>query len=104
MDKILKEYAQKNENTPWYIEFKNNTQFFDKIKNKTKNLSTKHNPQKTTVASNKRYDYMQMINFMISIKGEIRKSVISSYMKCYNIPMLWRKLFLSIAKNRKYNK
>ena len=45
-DKTLKEYAQKNENSPWYLEFIYNTQFFDKVKCKTKNLSTKHDPKK----------------------------------------------------------
>ena len=45
---------------------------------------------------------MQINNFMFSIKGEIRKNVLSTYMKCYNIPMLWRKFFLNIANKRIY--
>ena len=102
IDKTWKEYAQKYENNPWYIEFKFNTQFFDKIKNKTKNLSAKHNPRKTIVASNKRYEYMQISNFMISMKGEIKKDVISTYMKCYNLSLFWRKIFWNIASNRNY--
>ena len=69
----MEEYTQKFEESPWYLECKYNTQFIDNIKNKTKNLTTKHNPGKTIVASNKRYDYMQITTFMISIKGEIRK-------------------------------
>ena len=93
---------KKKQKSPWYIEFKCNTQFFDKIKNKTKNLSTKHNPRKTILASNKRYEFMQISNFMISIKGENEKDIISTYMKCFNIPMLWRKFFLNIANNRNY--
>ena len=102
IDKTLEEYAEKYENSPWYIELKHNTQFCDKIKNKTKNLSTKHNPRKTIIASNGRYEYRQINNFMISIKGEIRKNVINTYMKCYNVPLLWRKLFTNIANNRDY--
>ena len=39
---------------------------------------------------------------MISIKGEIRKNVISTYIKCYNLPLLWRKFFTNIANNRDY--
>ena len=39
---------------------------------------------------------------MISIKGEIRKNVRSTYMKCYNLPLLWRKFFMNIANNRDY--
>ena len=46
IDKTLKEFAEKYEENPWYIELKYNTQFFDKNKNETKNLSTKHNPRK----------------------------------------------------------
>ena len=65
-----------------------------------KNLSTKHNPRKTLLASNGRYEYRQIKNFVISIKGEIRKIVMSSYMKCYNLPLLWRKFFMNIANNR----
>ena len=36
IDKTLKEYGEKYEESPWYIELKNNIQFFHKIKNKTK--------------------------------------------------------------------
>ena len=39
---------------------------------------------------------------MIAIKREIRKDVISTYMKNNIIPMLWRKFFLNIANNREY--
>ena len=63
IDKTLKEYAEKYEDSPWYIELKYNTQFFDKIKNKRENLSTKHNPRKTIIASNGRFEYRQMNNF-----------------------------------------
>ena len=43
-----------------------------------------------------------MNNFMISIKGEFRKNVISIYMKCYNLPLLWRKFFMNNANNGDY--
>ena len=39
---------------------------------------------------------------MISLKGKIKKDVISTYMKCCNKPMLWRNIFLNIANNREY--
>ena len=65
--------------------------FLKRLKIKQKILTTKHNPRKTIVASNKRYEYMQINDFMISIKGDIRKNVISTYMKCYNLLLLWRK-------------
>ena len=68
LDKTLKEYKEKYGESAWYVELKYNTQFFDKIKNKTKNLTTRKNPQKTIIASNGRYEYMQINYFMISIK------------------------------------
>ena len=99
IDKTLKEYTQKNGESPRYMELKYNTQFFtffthitlhNKIKTRTKNQSTKHNPRKTIIASNGRYEYRQINNFLISIKGEIRENFISNYVKCYNLPLLWR--------------
>ena len=102
IDKTLKKYREKYEESTWYIELKYNTQFSDKNKNKTKNLITKRKPRKTIVASNKRYEYMQINSFRISIKREIRKNVISFYMKCFNLPLMWRKFFTNIGNNRDY--
>ena len=56
IDKTFKESAKTYGESAWYIELDYNTQFFDKIKNKTKNLSAKHNPRKTIIASNGRYE------------------------------------------------
>ena len=39
---------------------------------------------------------------MTSKEGEIKKDVIRTYMKCYNLTILWRKFFLNIANNREY--
>ena len=100
--KTLKECPQKYENSPWYIDCKYNIQFFDKFKNNTKKLTTRNGPNRTIVASNGRYEYRQMNIFMISIEGEIKKHVVATFMKCYGIPMLWRKFFLNIANNRNY--
>ena len=58
IDKTLKEYKEKYGESAWYIELKYNTHFSDTIKNKTKNLTTRKNPQKTNIASNSRYEYM----------------------------------------------
>ena len=102
IDKTLKEYVQKFENSPWDIEYKYNIQFFDKNKNKTKNMSTKRGLNRTIIASNGRYHFIRINNFLISIKGEIKKDVLSTYMKCYNMPLLWRKFFLIIANNKDY--
>ena len=43
-----------------------------------------------------------MNNFIILTEGDIKKNVISTYMKCGNIPLLWRKFFLKIANNREH--
>ena len=40
--------------------------------------------------------------FTITIEGDISENVIITYMKCGNIPLLWRKFFLNIANNRDY--
>ena len=39
---------------------------------------------------------------MISTKGEIKKDILCTYMKCDNLSLLWRKFFLNIANNRNY--
>ena len=39
---------------------------------------------------------------MISMKAEIIKDVIGTYMKCYNLPFLWRKIFSNILNNGDY--
>ena len=41
------------------LDFKYNIQFFDKIKNKTKNITTRQGPNRTIVASNGRYEYIE---------------------------------------------
>ena len=71
-----------------------------KIKQKTYQLYTIR--EKFFIASKGRYEYRQINDFMISIKGEIRKIVLSTYMKCYNLPMLCRKFFLNKSINKDF--
>ena len=73
-----------------------------KQKNKTKNITTRHGPNRTIRASNGRSKNTELNSFIILIEGDINKNVISIYMKCGNIPLLWRKFFLKIANNRDY--
>ena len=54
-------------------DYKNNIQFFDKIKNKTKNITTRHGPKRTIVASNGRYKYIEINTFIILIEGNTKK-------------------------------
>ena len=47
--------------------------FFDKIKNKTKNNTTRHGPKRTIVASSERYEYTEINNFINLREGILRK-------------------------------
>ena len=54
------------------------------------------------MASQGRYDFIKINKNIILIEGSNSKNVINTYMNCNNIPLLWRKLFLSIANNKHY--
>ena len=54
------------------------------------------------MASNGRYEYIEINKLIILIEGDIEKNVRSTYMKSDNIPFLWRKFFLKIANDRDY--
>ena len=84
------------------VELKNNTKFFDKIKNKTKSVISKCGRVKTIKASNGRFEYFEINKVTIFIKGYLSKNVIDTYMKSGNVPKLWTLFFLNIAKNRDY--
>ena len=71
------------------IEVEFNIHFFDKIKNKTKNITTKREINRTIIASNGRYENFKINKLIILLEGSIRKNVINTYMKCDNIPLLW---------------
>ena len=81
------------------MDFIYNIRFFDKIMNKTKNITNKQGVKRTIKASNGRYEYIEINKFINLIVGD-KKNGISAYMKCGNIPLLWRKFFLNIANNR----
>ena len=98
---ILEHNKKYGDNYYRKIEFKYDIQFFDKIKNKTKNITTK-NIKKLIIASQGRYELIKTNKLSILIEGRIYKNVINTYMKCDNIPFLWRKFFLNIANNRDY--
>ena len=84
------------------VEWKYKIQFFDKIRNKTKSITTRSGIEKTIVASNKRYEYFNINKFTIIIEGDISQNAINTYMKYGNVPLMWEKFFLSIANNRYY--
>ena len=75
----LKEYIRKYDNSFWKrLDYKYNLQLFDKI-NKTKNITTSHGPDRTTVASNGRYKYIEMIKYIILIEGDIEKKMLQAF-------------------------
>ena len=103
LNNTLKNYFKKYGISYWKsLDYKYNIRFFDKIKNKTKNITTRHGHKRNIVASNGRYVYIEINTFIILIEGNILKNVISTYMQCGNIPMLWRKFFLNNMNNRDY--
>ena len=70
------------------IEFKYNINFFDKTKNKTKNITTKRGTKKTIIASQGRYEYIKVNKLIIILEGSISTNFINTYMKCNNITLL----------------
>ena len=103
INNTIVEHNKKNgDNYCRKIEFKYNIQFFDKIKNKTKNITTNRGIIKTMIASQGRYENIKVNKLIIIIEGNISKIIINTYMKCNNIPLLWRKFFLKIANNKHY--
>ena len=88
------------------IEVRCNIKFFDKMKNKTKNITIRHylvqyGKNETKIASRGRYAVIEPNKLIILLEGNIYRNVINTYMKC-NIPVLWRIIFLIIANNREY--
>ena len=81
--------------------------FFDKIRNKTENITIKHyhvlfGMNKTIIASRGGYDLVKPNKLIILIGGIVYKNVINTCKKCNNIPILWRTFSLKIANNRDY--
>ena len=87
------------------IEVRCNIEFFDKMKNKTKNITIKHyhvhyGTNKRIIASRERYGFFKPNKLILLLEGNIYKNVINTTMECNNITTLWRMFFLKIANNR----
>ena len=68
----IKHCFKKHGNSYWKsLDYKYNIRFFDKIKNETKNITTRHGPKRTIVASNGRYVYIEINTFIILIEANI---------------------------------
>ena len=72
------------------------------MKNKTKIIMTNRGINRTIIATQGRYGVIKINNLIFLIEGTIKKNVINNSMKCYNIPLLWRKFFLNFANNREF--
>ena len=77
INNTMKDYIKKYGSSYWK-RFENiyNIRFFDKINNKEKNITTKRGAKKTIIASNGRYEHIEINKFIILIEGDLEK-------KCY---------------------
>ena len=72
------------------------------MKNKEKSSTNKPGVNRTIIASNGRFEYIEIDKFIFMIEGDIKKNIITTYMKSGNVPLFWRKIFLNIKNNRDY--
>ena len=77
-------------------------QFFDKINNKIRNITTKKTKKKTNIASKNRYELIKINTLSVKLEEKIYKKVVKTCMKFYNIPLLWRNIFLNFANNKDF--
>ena len=79
-----------------------NVNFLDKLKNKTKNISTKI-IRKSIIAPQNRYELIEINKIKIIIRRKFcKKKVINTYKKCGNNPILLEKNFLEYCKKKDY--
>ena len=72
LNNTIKHYSEKYGNSYWKrLEYKYNIRFFDKTKNKPKIITTKQGVKKTIIASNGRYEYIEINEFTLLIEGDI---------------------------------
>ena len=103
LNNTIKDYIKNYGNSYWErLQNIHNIRFFDKIKNKEKNITNKRGVNRTIIASNGRYEYIEIDKFIIMIEGDFKKNVITTYMKNGNVALLWGKFFLNIMNNRDY--
>ena len=89
INNTMKDYNEKYGYGYWRkLECLYNTRFFDKRKNKTKNITTKQGVKRTIKASKGTYENIEMKKFINLLERDIRKNFFRIYMKCGNIPLL----------------
>ena len=95
------EHRRKYPDNRSIIEFEFKTKFFDKIKKKFRNITSRKKDQ-TMIASRGRYEYIEINKTTILIRGEKSKKAIDTFMECGNSSRLSVLFFLNIANNRGY--
>ena len=84
-----------------------NVKLFDKRENKTKNIMIEHESvigkvNKIMQSSKGMIKFFRALELTIRIQGRVRKNIVNTYLKCDNIPILWKKYYLKIAHDRGY--
>ena len=104
---VKKHHEHKFGCNSWYEVYeKANIEFFDKLKNNTKNVWVEgrrvaYCARRREIASKRRFGMIKANKLIITIVGEIRKNITNTCLKL-QIPMLWRHFFKHIANNRDY--
>ena len=88
------------------VDVKCNVIFYDKIK-KTKNIIIERENifgevNKIMQSSKRVYKFIRALDLIIIIPGIIYENVENMYLRCDNIPILWKKFFLKIANDREF--
>ena len=55
---------------------------------------------KTMQSSKGEYNTIRPVELVIIIEGSIYENVISAYLECDNVPIIWKIVFLKIANDR----
>ena len=103
----IRERRDKYGHNPYYKHReRGNIQFFDKLENKMNNAWVKgrcllYQATRREIASKGRFEKHKIKKLIFTAEGSIEKQIINTYLKM-NIPMMWRKFFISIASNRDY--
>ena len=73
-----------------------NVEFFDKIENKTKKIMIEHENitgkvNKMKQSSKGMIKFIRALELTNRMKGRNHKNIVNSYLKCDNVPIIWKK-------------
>ena len=106
VENTLLEYERKygfNFNRIVRVEF--SAKFLDKSTNETKIIPFEFSKiigkvNKIMQSSKGIFKFIRIVQLKIIIEGKIYKNLTDIYLRCENIPILWRKIFVRIANKR----